>query len=302
MLLPRPSILRCFAPARLSRSTQRTFRSSAHRSATAAGAAATAHSAVPKSDLPWAITAIAVTIPSTWYLLQPSTDSHHGENHAPGEEVHETHEAAEETSTDEPAEEESSDEEASAGDSTESKKDDGGMAGSSEEEQSGRDEILGAGSSDSSDKTGTGASAEKPAPPADKSKPESSKPEAEEAETPENKGSVEGVQFKGRTAAGDEDGKMDDTRKREPDSKGAFKKRIDSGYGKDLGATDDKNASANTTDSGDDDMQAKQKGLSNTVTRHSVDIGRDPEKSKKGDGTPETAKTMGTVDPSSSSV
>ncbi|KAK4981379.1 hypothetical protein LTR66_010034, partial [Elasticomyces elasticus] len=89
---------------------------------------------------------------------------------------------------------------------------------------------------------------------------------------------------------------------REPDSKGAFKKRIDSGYGKDLGATDDKNASANTTDSGDDDMQAKQKGLSNTVTRHSVDIGRDPEKSKKGDGTPETAKTMGTVDPSSSSV
>lgn len=38
--------------------------------------------------------------------------------------------------------------------------------------------------------------------------------------------------------------------------------------------------------------------MSNTQTRHSIPIHKDPEKSKKADGTPETAKTMGTVDPS----
>jgi hypothetical protein len=52
---------------------------------------------------------------------------------------------------------------------------------------------------------------------------------------PENKGDVEGVSFKGPTKEGDEDNKMPDERKREPDGKGGFKKRIDSGYGKNLG-------------------------------------------------------------------
>jgi len=36
--------------------------------------------------------------------------------------------------------------------------------------------------------------------------------------------------------------------------------------------------------------------LSSTPTRHSTDIHNDPEKSKKGEGNPETAKVMGTVD------
>lgn len=52
---------------------------------------------------------------------------------------------------------------------------------------------------------------------------------------PEGKGDVEGVQFKGRTNMGDSDNKMPDERKIEDDSKGGKKKRIDSGYGKDLG-------------------------------------------------------------------
>lgn len=38
--------------------------------------------------------------------------------------------------------------------------------------------------------------------------------------------------------------------------------------------------------------------MSNTPTRHSTAIHLDPEKSKKGEGVPETAKVMGTVDPS----
>jgi len=37
--------------------------------------------------------------------------------------------------------------------------------------------------------------------------------------------------------------------------------------------------------------------MSNTPTRHSHLITDDPEKSKKGEGTPETAKAMGTVSP-----
>jgi len=45
------------------------------------------------------------------------------------------------------------------------------------------------------------------------------------------------------------------------------------------------------------EMDTKQKGLSNTPTRHSTAIHEDPEKSKKGEGVPETAKLMGPVDP-----
>lgn len=52
---------------------------------------------------------------------------------------------------------------------------------------------------------------------------------------PESKGKVEGVQFKGKSSAGDDDNEVPDVRHREPDSKGAFKKRIDSAYGKNLG-------------------------------------------------------------------
>ena len=44
-------------------------------------------------------------------------------------------------------------------------------------------------------------------------------------------------------------------------------------------------------------QSGKQEGLSNTNTKHSTDIANDPEKSKKGEGMPETAKSKGTVDP-----
>jgi hypothetical protein len=45
------------------------------------------------------------------------------------------------------------------------------------------------------------------------------------------------------------------------------------------------------------EISSKQKGMSNTPTRHSTPIHDNPEKSKKGDGSPETAKAMGTIDP-----
>lgn len=44
------------------------------------------------------------------------------------------------------------------------------------------------------------------------------------------------------------------------------------------------------------DISGKQYGLSTTATRHSLQIDQDPEKSKKPEG-PETAKSMGTIDP-----
>jgi len=44
-------------------------------------------------------------------------------------------------------------------------------------------------------------------------------------------------------------------------------------------------------------IDTKQQGLSTTPTRHSTDIHNNPEKSKKGEGAPETAKLMGPVDP-----
>lgn len=56
-------------------------------------------------------------------------------------------------------------------------------------------------------------------------------------------------------------------------------------------------AAASKTPGGHNTQSGKQEGLSNTDTKHSTDIGNDPEKSKKGDGMPETAKAKGTVDP-----
>jgi hypothetical protein len=45
-------------------------------------------------------------------------------------------------------------------------------------------------------------------------------------------------------------------------------------------------------------MSNKQAGISNTPTKHSHQIDADPEKSKKPEGGPDSAKAMGTVDPS----
>lgn len=43
------------------------------------------------------------------------------------------------------------------------------------------------------------------------------------------------------------------------------------------------------------EITGKQFGLSTGPTKHSLPIDSDPNKSKKGEGTPETAKAQGTV-------
>lgn len=68
------------------------------------------------------------------------------------------------------------------------------------------------------------------------------------------------------------------------------KLRLDSSAGKNIGE--------GASSGGEDDMSHKQRGMSNTDTRHSTDPNEDPEISKKGEGTAETAKIKGTVDPS----
>ncbi|KAI4258600.1 MAG: hypothetical protein LQ352_001135 [Teloschistes flavicans] len=114
---------------------------------------------------------------------------------------------------------------------------------------------------------------------------------------------VEGVRFKGATSGGTRDGEQGDTRKHIPDAKGGAKHRIESHYGKELGSLkeedpgdSDKPAGAKSTSS-PGSISDKQRGLSNTQTKHSTDIDNDPGKSKKGEGYAETAKAQGAVDP-----
>jgi hypothetical protein len=45
------------------------------------------------------------------------------------------------------------------------------------------------------------------------------------------------------------------------------------------------------------EISSKQKGMSNSPTRHSTPIHESDEKSKKPEGGPDTAKAMGTIDP-----
>lgn len=52
---------------------------------------------------------------------------------------------------------------------------------------------------------------------------------------------------------------------------------------------------ADTTKQGE--ISSKQQGMSNTPTRHSIPIHESNEKSKKPEGGPDTAKSMGTIDP-----
>jgi hypothetical protein len=104
------------------------------------------------------------------------------------------------------------------------------------------------------------------------------------------------------------------TSKREPDGKGGFKNRKDSGLQKDLTPTvegsnsvsffvvssqfnSDRAALKGTNNLPQGDISNKQAGMSNTQTRHSIPIHESNEKSKKPEGGPDTAKAQGTIDP-----
>jgi hypothetical protein len=194
-------------------------------------------------DAVWAAGAIAVTVPSCWYLLQnaPDTSHGHGDHGDHGESHGESHGEEKEDET----EEKSKDEEKSE-----------------DKEDSESD-------SDSDSK------------------------EADTPDTSDDEGAAE------EESGSDEK----NTKKIIPDAKGSNKKRIESKQGKKQGEledpendTDDE-AAASKPAGGKNTQSGKQEGLSNTDTKHSTDIENNPDKSKKGEGAPETAKVKGTVDP-----
>ena len=266
------------------------------------------------------IGSITVTVPTCYYLAQQTPKADHGhsehghghdeEHEKEGEDEHEEDSAESKTEDSEKPEESADD---SSEESTEGSKhaDSGNQKQESSEENSGEESD---GSSDGGEKQ--------------QDTPATSDDEGSENTAHEVGGGndVEGVRFKGATKGGTKDGEQGDTRKHIPDAKGYNKKRIESDYGMKQGQVADE--SADDGSGPDDQVQfgklylrksidiafflqpaasktpksmnftsGKQEGLSNTDTKHSTDITNNPEKSTKGEGTPETSKTKGTVDP-----
>lgn len=157
-----------------------------------------------------------ITIPGAWYLWP---DSSNGDAHGPGD-AHAKH-VEEHPEVEQPEEEEEKSEDKSEEQPQEESKEESKDDESKEEP---KEESKGESTQDQPQ------SGKEP-----KEGESKSKRTTDGANMPESKGDVEGVSFKGPTSEGDSDNKMPDERKREPDGKGAFKKRIDSGYGKNLG-------------------------------------------------------------------
>jgi hypothetical protein len=197
-------------------------------------------------DAVWAAGAIAVTVPTCWYLLQNAPEPAHG---------HEGHSDDRSKAHDEESKDEG-----------EEKSDDG------EEKEEFKDVDKDIGKSENSD----------------------SDDESKDLDTSDDEG-------KGET----KESKTGDTRKHIPDAKGGAKKRIESEKGmnqdervQQSGDEESKDKPAASKPAGSQSLQlGKQEGLSNTNSKHSTDIANNPEKSTKGEGTPETAKSKGTVDP-----
>ncbi|KAI4287526.1 MAG: hypothetical protein L6R35_003214 [Caloplaca aegaea] len=245
-------------------------------------------------DLPWAIGAAVVTIPSVAYLLQPSPKDDHGHGHEGDDHGVEGGDHGVEEHTEEGKNSESGQAEGEAGDDSE---EEGGSAATP------------------SDDDTSSESNEQPRPDHSVNDAGQGTPESPRDEFPkgggyevESGGNVEGVRFKGATAGGTREGEggrreQGDVRKHIPDAKGGAKKRISSDYAKPQGksAEDDdgsNNRAAAASTPSDRSPAAKQEGLSNTDTKHSTDLDNNPDKSKKGEGFVETAKAKGPVDPS----
>ncbi|KAK3069850.1 hypothetical protein LTR53_011486 [Teratosphaeriaceae sp. CCFEE 6253] len=280
--------------------------------------------AEPSSDLPWLAGAVAVTVPSCWYLW-PTAHADSGHHDAHGEhEEHEEGEGGEDHSDGdsivpkavaEALPEGVEDAVPDAVHDTSGKEDGAEAEGAGEDQKDDEAGDMGQGKEESShaakgDPAARSSTEQKQTAEAT-DKASGSQGEGQDAGsvTPSEhavpkEGGSESGQGKGNMKS-DSDGTGDE-RKREPDNKGGFKKRIDSGLGKNLGGTEqqfDEDGSETAAQSkppvkGDSgQISSKQFGLSNTPTRHSTQIDDDPEKSKKAEGGPDTAKLMGTVDP-----
>ncbi|KAI7082967.1 hypothetical protein KC356_g7939 [Hortaea werneckii] len=251
------------------------------------------------SDLPWLLGACVVTPPCVYYLLPSESHAEHHGSHEEHAEAHEEKEAEQEAPQEEEAPAEEPQPEPEQAPQQEEKKEEPQATDTTEEQEKAKE------SEETAKPSGSEGESQPMSNDANKISSKTEEGTAEQKEQPESRGNKENVSFKGKMKE-DAEGQSDN-RKREPDSKGAYKKRIDSGLGKDLGASDnpasdDESQQPNAASTakqaakGSGDISGKQYGLSTTATRHSVQIDQDPSKSKKPEG-PETAKSMGTIDP-----
>ncbi|MDI1489271.1 MAG: hypothetical protein OHK93_008549 [Ramalina farinacea] len=240
----------------------------------------TKYSTIAKKILREAITSVVVTLPCLWYLLQPQLQAkEHGGGHGHdehGEHSEESHDEAEGAEGEEGAgESKSEDNEQENIESQEA-----GDEGQEKEEQGDQGDDQGGDQSADDSISSSGEGQDTP-------------------DTSEDEGSDEESSQGGKVT------RNNNTVVTYPDAKGGIKKRHQSNNAKVLGKADseeqdpdNEDMGASSKDTGDRTTQSgKQEGLSNTDTKHSVDISNDPDKSKKGEGVPETAKLKGTVDP-----
>ncbi|EME48276.1 hypothetical protein DOTSEDRAFT_86567 [Dothistroma septosporum NZE10] len=269
------------------------------------------------SDLPWLLSAVAITPPCVWYLWPDTSHAEHHDDHGhhgehaeeeekPSEEDQSTEDEAEQVDSapaeqaDAPEKTEEKAEQSSEKQEDESQGDDEKSEGGDDKEEGGEDKQEGSEKSGKSNEgvgnkdgsQGSGSDGEGQS----KNMAASTPNEGGSQEKPKG-GEVEGVQFKGKMKP-DSDG-FKDTHKTEPnpESRGTQKRRIDSGLGKNLGEGTSSSATAKPETSDVGAIDNKQKGFSTTDTRHSIKIDERDDKSKKGTGEPETAKAKGTIDP-----
>lgn len=155
-----------------------------------------------------AIVSLAVTLPSVYYLMQPQIERfQHPEKHGHG--GHGGHDGHDERGDGDEGDGEGTSE-------------DQGEDGEEDSEEGEKDESK---PDDSASEDG------------EKDTPDTSDDDDSENTVHETEGGqdVEGVQFKGATSGGTEEGEQGDTRKIIPDAKGMNKKRIESHYGKKQG-------------------------------------------------------------------
>ncbi|KAK5167483.1 uncharacterized protein LTR77_007182 [Saxophila tyrrhenica] len=239
------------------------------------------------SDVPWAIGAVVVTVPACWYLWP---ESGHADHHGAHGGEHEEH--AEEGGEEEEGKQEEGGEEQQDG--GEEKQEDAG-----EEKSEGGEE-----KQDSSESKGDSSD----------SKEDADGPKV--AENPDAKSPAGGEQSadtppteEQETSPGGGGGKEDETVVERKSNERKIKKKPDSGQ--EIGKTEqsfkenpqggpsmENPATAKEPEKGKSgEITGKQFGLSTGPTKHSLPIDSDASKSKKGEGTPETAKAQGTVDP-----
>ena len=198
-----------------------------------------------------------------------------------------------------------------------------GESGESKEQSEGGDSKADADSEPKSKDEGQDSNA--PAPASDSSSDEG---ENKENEAPAGNNSDSGAKVSGKRMSNDPDdrhlkvknsagesvpanqrtelekGPQGQTRLHMPDAKGGGKLRSESARGMVQGRAEGSDEGESIGDVKDGSKSAvggqtssQQKGVSNTDTKYSVDLMKDPEKSKKSEGVPETAKIQGTVNP-----